>query len=509
MAPSDEERGDSHGTTVPPHPHHQHYYDEFRPALDYAAARQRVFWDRFRGKGKKKVGLLESLENTALSSYLNVLLVFLPFAWASHFLLETEHSWGHRTVFALSFITIIPLEKLFDWGGEQMAIFLGKDLGDLLIITLNNAVEATLAIILLARCELRLLQATIIGVVVLHLLLIPGTAFFAGGATIWEQSLHPHNTQLNHSLLLLGVLSLMLPTAFFAALDRGTVTLSATGNLQLFGTLINDATRDQLLRMSRGLAVILLVVYIASRVFLANPPGEQNALSVAPNAPPELHKELEELENAEPEINPFYGVVFLLVTVGIMAVTAEWLVESIESVREAGNIEEEWFGLILLPIVSFSADGVVAIIYFVRKVIRHFTGKKYMDPSPLAKARAIDLSIQFTLFWMPFLVLLGWWINKPMHLMFDYFEVAILLGSCFLVNYVTADAKTNWVEGLVMVSFYFMIAIVAWFYTGQPEMEPMLFCPSVEAFIAGEAAGEGTGGQELIQSLAEIAAGHR
>lgn len=32
-----------------------------------------------------------------------------------------------------------------------------------------------------------------------------------------------------------------------------------------------------------------------------------------------------------------------------------------------------------------------------------------------------------------------WWL-------IDYFELAMLLGSCFLVNYVTADAKTNWVE---------------------------------------------------------------
>ena len=39
----------------------------------------------------------------------------------------------------------------------------------------------------------------------------------------------------------------------------------------------------------------------------------------------------------------------------------------------------------------------------------------------------------------------------------DFFEVAVLLGSCFLVNYVTADKKTNWVEGLIMVSFYIVI----------------------------------------------------
>ena len=77
-----------------------------------------------------------------------------------------------------------------------------------------------------------------------------------------------------------------------------------------------------------------------------------------------------------------------------------------------------WFGLILLPIVSFSADGCVALVFFAKRVVNHLRGKKTMLPQELAKARAIDLSIQFALFWMPFLVLLGWWINKPMHLMF-------------------------------------------------------------------------------------------
>ena len=57
-------------------------------------------------------------------------------------------------IFALvCFVSIIPLEKLFDWCGEQMALYLGLNLGELLIITLNNAVEATLAIILLLKCE--------------------------------------------------------------------------------------------------------------------------------------------------------------------------------------------------------------------------------------------------------------------------------------------------------------------------------------------------------------------
>lgn len=44
----------------------------------------------------------------------------------------------------------------------------------------------------------------------------------------------------------------------------------------------------------------------------------------------------------------------------------------------------------------------------------------------------------------------------------DFFEVAIVIGACFLVNSVTDDAKTNWAEGLVLLSFYFMIVSTTW-----------------------------------------------
>lgn len=43
------------------------------------------------------------------------------------------------------------------------------------------------------------------------------------------------------------------------------------------------------------------------------------------------------------------------------------------------------------------------------------------------------------------------------HNLTDLFEVSVLVGACFLVNYVTADAKTNWAEGMALVLFYLMI----------------------------------------------------
>jgi hypothetical protein len=47
----------------------------------------------------------------------------------------------HR-LYPVSFFAIIPLERLFDYGGEQMSYYLGKDLGGLLTITLNKSVPS-------------------------------------------------------------------------------------------------------------------------------------------------------------------------------------------------------------------------------------------------------------------------------------------------------------------------------------------------------------------------------
>lgn len=89
----------------------------------------------------------------------------------------------------------------------------------------------------------------------LHLLLVPGMSFLTHGARIWEQELHPHNTELNQSLLTLGAMTLIVPAAFFAALDRGVG--AEIGGAE---SIINDTVRGHFLKMSRGLAIILLVV---------------------------------------------------------------------------------------------------------------------------------------------------------------------------------------------------------------------------------------------------------
>ncbi|KAG1753706.1 uncharacterized protein EDB91DRAFT_413212 [Suillus paluster] len=449
------------------------------PDIEAGKPRFKTSWDRFLGRGRKNVGVIQSIKKIYGCSWLNLLLLLTPVAWWSHFYGRLNDN----AVFALCFLSIIPHECLFDYCGEQMALYCGTDFGDLITITLNNTVEVTLAIMLLLKCQLKLLQSTITGVILLHLLLVPGAAFLTGGAQIWEQDLHPAHTQLNHTLLTIGVLALLLPASFYAAISGSSTTISTDGELGNLGV----STQTDFLTMSRGLAVLLLLIYICSRIFYHNPPGAGKTMMNHPMTPAQLRLQEERLQREEPQVNQWVCICFLVANIGVMAVTSEWLVDSIDPVRNISGITTEWFGLVLLPFVSFSADGAVAAGYFLQKALRRVwsRSKDLEPPNTLAKAEAIDLSIQFVLLWMPFLTLLGWWTNKPFSLLFDFFEVALLLGACFLVNFVTADSKTNWAEGFILLSFYAMIVLCTWYYTGESDVSSLLLCPGQTSEASG------------------------
>ncbi|KAF9505011.1 hypothetical protein BS47DRAFT_1307264 [Hydnum rufescens UP504] len=432
-----------------------------------------TFWRRLKGEGRRVPTWSESFKAIVTNSWLNVLLVCVPLAWIAHFL-----RWSHSVIFTLALVAIIPLENLAEFGGESFALYCGKSLGDLVVITLDNVVEACLAIILLTRCELRLVQSTVCGVILLHTLLVPGISFMSGGANILHQHLDPHVTELNKSLLTIGVLSLLIPAAFFALFLTMCLAVEAGPPDETVGAVspISDASRNELLKLSRGMAIILLII----RIYLYNPPGDENHLTVRADVHPALKEKETQIALEEPKMNPWVCLILFLIVVPLTATTAEWLVASLEEVRKTSGVKQEWFGLILLPIVSFAAQALVAIIYFMEKL-------SFMEPEPpemLAQGRTIDLSIQFTLFWMPFIVLLAWWEKKPLFLLFDFFEVAVVIGACFLVNNVTDDAKTNWVEGFILVSFYVMIATAAWFYDGQQSLDKMSFCETVSSVLA-------------------------
>ncbi|TFY53839.1 hypothetical protein EVJ58_g9216 [Rhodofomes roseus] len=168
----------------------------------------------------------------------------------------------------------------------------------------------------------------------------------------------------------------------------------------------------------------------------------------------EAQKSGEEEEIETPLLSVPVTIGLLVVVTVLVAVTAEWLVDSIDGLTDSGHIQKEWVGLILLPIVGNAAEHVTAVTVSVK------------DKLTLSLGVAVGSSIQIALFVIPFIVILSWIIGKPLTMLFDPFESIVLFLSVLVVNYTVQDGKSNWLEGMILMCLYLIIAVTFWYYPG-------------------------------------------
>jgi Ca2+:H+ antiporter len=136
----------------------------------------------------------------------------------------------------------------------------------------------------------------------------------------------------------------------------------------------------------------------------------------------------------------------------MVAICAEFLVDSIDSIVESAHISKTFVGLILIPIVGNAAEHVTAVIV------------AYKGKMDLAINVAIGSSMQIALFVTPFLVILGWIMHQPMTLHFQGFETIIFFISVLIVNYLIQDGKSNYLEGAMCLGIYAIIALAFYIY---------------------------------------------
>ncbi|OAA48555.1 Sodium/calcium exchanger membrane region [Metarhizium rileyi] len=154
----------------------------------------------------------------------------------------------------------------------------------------------------------------------------------------------------------------------------------------------------------------------------------------------------------EEHLTRWAAIILLLVSTGLVAVCAEFLVDSIKEVTETSSLGEIFIGLIILPIVGNAAEHVTAVTVAM---------KNKMD---LAIGVAVGSSIQIALFVTPLVVILGWIMDKNMTLYFTLFETVCLFVSAFIVNFLVLDGRSNYLEGALLCAVYIIIAVVAFFY---------------------------------------------
>ncbi|KAL4932410.1 putative membrane bound cation transporter [Aspergillus undulatus] len=169
--------------------------------------------------------------------------------------------------------------------------------------------------------------------------------------------------------------------------------------------------------------------------------------AVAPTGAPQPAQ-----EHVEPEMSRTAAVVMLLLSTGLVAVCAEFLVDAIPEMIESSNVSEAFIGLIILPIVGNAAEHVTAVTV---------ATKNKMD---LSIGVSVGSSIQIAIFVTPLVVILGWIMDKDMTLYFTIFETISLFVTCFVVNFLVLDGRSNYLEGSLLIAAYVIISVAAFFY---------------------------------------------
>ncbi|KAJ7895557.1 Calcium/proton exchanger [Mycena olivaceomarginata] len=411
----------------------------------------------------------ESLRAIVVSSWLNIFLVCIPICWVLHFVTPNQHA----AIFFTGFFAIIPLAKLLAFATDELSLRVGQAFAGLISATLGNAVELIVAILALAHCELQIVQSSLIGSILSNLLLVLGMCFFFGGIKYSEQGFATGAAQLNSSLLTLSVVAVLLPGAYQMTQKPDDPADTAAAN----------TTQAQILKFSHGIAIILLFIYgcyllfqlgshtkmyqddsadiVKSTAYESRTPvdGETVQLQTIPIL---TEEPLEEGES--PQLNGLVCMLLLGAVTALVALTADFLVGSIDGLTSSGAMSKEFVGIILLPIVGNAAEHLTAVTV-ARK-----------DKLTLSLGVAVGSSIQIALFVIPFSVLIAWAMGKPMTLLFDPYEAICLFLAVLTVNYVVQDGKSNWLEGMILMCLYAILGTLFFFYPGMPTVDHFAVC---------------------------------
>ncbi|KAJ7773311.1 Sodium/calcium exchanger protein-domain-containing protein [Mycena metata] len=463
-----------------------------------------------------------------LGSWLNILMIFLPISC----ILDITHPKSRGLVFIFSVLSLVPLVKFHDTSTRELAIRIGGSKTGLVNASLSNMVEIVVAISALRKCELRVVQSSLIGSMLSKLLLVLGLCLFAGGVRFSEQNFNP---AMHSSLLSLSVGAVLLPAAYHFALG-GVQNSHIASHLQM----------QNILSMSHGVSIVLLFIYasylffqlyshthlytdgkkhneVSYQRYAANPTASSPRLSpprniylasraaystsettlavadqpgkgtepdssfngiqmsrgrsgssnesnggelLAEDSSAEkraMNYEGGELKDErKPQLSMFLIIVLLVLVTVAVAITADRLVESMDSI--GSTIQKPYVALIILPAVSSIAECMTAMNVSVK------------DELNFAISVAVGSTIQTALFVIPFMVTLAWIMGKPLALLFDPFESLVLYISVQVMTYVTGDGKSNYLEGIVLLCLYIIIAVSFWFYPAWSLSSPMGVC---------------------------------
>jgi Ca2+:H+ antiporter len=355
------------------------------------------------------------------------LLAFIPVSIAAEFL-----HWGSLIVFLTAAAAILPLAAWMGTATEEIAVVAGPTLGGLLNATFGNATELIIAIAALNAGLIDVVKASLTGSIIGNLLLVMGLSMFLGGLRYKEQSFQPVVARMNASSMNLAVIALLLPTA---------MNYTSTG--------IDESTIQQL---SVAVAIVLIGVYCLTLLFSMKTHTYLYDVGTAEEEAVELASAnlAGEEEAHKPNLKLWIAVLFAC-TIAV-AVESELLVGSLEEATSTLGLTSLFTGVILLPIVGNAAEHATAVTVAMK------------DKMDLSVSVAVGSSLQIALFVAPLLVIVGWFLGKPMDLDFNPFELVAVMVAVLITNSISSDGKSNWLEGTLLLATYAVLALAFYFH---------------------------------------------
>jgi len=350
---------------------------------------------------------------------LNLLLLFIPVT------LALEHLAPDRPalVFLAAALGIVPLAGLIVQATEQIAHRTGDAVGGLLNATFGNAPELIIAFVALRAGLVDMVRASLVGAILANMLLGLGLAFLLGGLRHHDQEFNPRGAQMQVSLMIMAVISLMVPGSFHNIVSVETLHLERY--------------------LNTAVAVVLLISYALYLVFMLKTHPEVFASE-------QLHAEE---EGARWPVGKAVG---LLVAASVGAAwMSEILVGAVEGASHDLGISKTFIGLVVLAVVGGAAELGSAVA---------MGRKNRMD---LAISIAVGSSIQISLFVAPVLVLLSLFVAPvPFVLAFSPAGLILLFMTVMISTVVAAGGRSNWYKGVQLLTVYLIFAFLFFLHPG-------------------------------------------
>ena len=321
--------------------------------------------------------------------------------------------------FVVAGLALAALAALIGSAIEQVGERFGPRATGLLQSTLGNLPELFVGIFALQKGLTNVVQAALIGSVLANAVLVLGCAFIAGGLRHGTQHFDPEEPRLHASLLVLVVAALLVPTLA----DR-----------------LHTPAAAHISALSEACAIALLVVYAASIPFFLR--GQV----IAP--PPEDVPD----ESDRAAHWPLRLSVTLL-AVGSLgaALASNWFVDALQPATKSLGLSETFTGLVVVAIASNAVEHVVGIRFALKAKPEY------------AISTTLNSPLQVALLLTPVLVLASRVVGPTqLTLVFPPLMVAALAIATVVVIVMIYDGEYTWIEGVALISLYFMVAAAFW-----------------------------------------------